>query len=223
MILSHHVTVHLSRIAAAVAALTLALTPLPGHAAAAPHRAAAAVTQGTTTVHVRPVDAAGHLRPGYHVTHRHGRTHCLLGAIAVGTAYRCFSGNNHIYDPCWVQAGGTDHVLCLRDPWRHGVVRLHVTRGFDGSYGTAPVSSWALRLAAGPRCVRVQGAAGVVGGRGISATCLDGTTVLLGEADTSGDVWRIRAARDPSGGYDYAAIGFRSIGRSYVGRPSLRP
>ena len=214
-------TVHLSRIAATVAAVALALAPVPGLAAAAPQAATAA--GGTATVRVRPVDAAGHLRPGYHVTHRHGRTHCLLGAIAVGTAYRCFAGNNHIYDPCWVQAGGTHHVVCLRDPWRHGVVRLHVTRGFDGSYGPAPVQPWALRLADGPRCVRVQGAAGVVDGRGISATCLDGKTVLLGEPDTSGDVWRIRAAEDASGGYDYTATGFQPVRTAYVGRPSLRP
>jgi hypothetical protein len=219
------VSVPARRIAATLVTAVLTLTAGPGLSpvpAAASPAAAAAGTESTARVQVRPVDAAGQLRAGYHVTHRHGRAHCLLGAIAVGTAYRCFAGNDHIYDPCWLQADAA-HVVCLAAPWRHGVVRLHVTRGFDGRYGSAPVRPWALRLTDGTGCVRVQGAAGVVGGRGISYTCRDGETVLLGEADTSDDVWRIRTAADPTGGYDYAATGFRPVDTAYVGRRSLRP
>jgi hypothetical protein len=212
------VIVHARRIATTLAAVVLGLTAVP---AAVPAGAAATFT---TQVGIRPVDADGHLRPGYHVTRHHGRASCLLGGIAVGTAYRCFAGNDHIYDPCWLQAGGTDHVLCLVTPWRQGVVRLHVTRGFDGSPRAAlPRHPWGMQLADGTRCVGSQGAAGAVGGRGISYLCLDGETVLLGDPDISDPLWRIRAARDEAGGFHYEAIGFQAVDRTYVGKRSLRP
>ena len=222
----HHGYVPARIIAATLTTLAVALGAAAGLVpanAVTTASASGAVPDAARThrVHVRPVDATGRLRPGYHVTDRHGRANCLLGGIAVGTAYRCFAGNV-IYDPCWLQADRT-HVVCLVTPWRHGVVRLHVTRGVDGSHGPAPVRSWALRLADGTRCVRVQGATGVVDGRAISYICTDDTTVLLGEADTSGDGWRIRTAVDPSGGYDYTAAGFQPVDTSYVGRRSLRP
>jgi hypothetical protein len=223
----HHVAVPARKIAATLTAAVISLTAGPG---LSPVPAAASPADGTVTtartdqVHVRPVDAAGHLRTGYHVTHHHGRAHCLLGGIAVRTAYRCFAGNDRIYDPCWLQAGGTHHVLCLRDPWRHDVVRLHVTRGFVGGYGEVlPKHPWGIRLADGTRCIGSQGAAGAVDGLGISYLCLDGRTVLLENPDTSDPLWRIRVARDPAGGYDYQLVGFEAIDTTYVGRRSLRP
>ena len=220
----------LSRITAPLLAVAVGLGVVSGQAAtaatganAAPAAAAAAAAQHTIRVEVRPVDGTGHLRAGYHVTRSHGHAQCLLGGIAVGTAYRCFAGN-FIYDPCWLQAGGTHHVVCLRDPWRHGVVRLHVTRGFTGSaYPGASRHPWGIKLADGTRCVGSQGAAGLVDGRVISYFCLDGKTVLLANPDTSDALWRIRVARDSSGGYDYRTLGFQAVDRTYVGRRSLRP
>lgn len=220
---------HPRRIAAVlVPTLVAALTAAGGVTSSAPAAAAQAsarAVQQTTHVHVRPVDRTGHLKTGYHVTANHGRTRCMLGGIAVGTAYRCFAGNNYIFDPCWLQAGGTHHVVCLRDPWRHGVVRLHVTRGFLGDhYG--PVLKkhpWGIQLVDGTRCIGSQGAAGTVGSLGISYICLDRKTVLLEDPDTSDPLWRIRVARDPSGGYDYHLVGYQAIHRTYAGRRSLKP
>lgn len=214
---------HLRRLAAAALATTLGVAIVPGPAVAGATTAPAA-GRHTTSVHVRPVDGTGHLRSGYRVTGHHGRASCLLGGIAVGSAYRCFTGDHFIFDPCWVQAGGTHHVLCLVTPWRHSVVRLHVTRGFTGSARPElPRHPWGIQLADGTRCVGSQGASGTVHGRGVSYRCLDDATLLLEDPDTSGARWRIRVARYETGGAGPVSVGFEPIDSTYVGRPSLRP
>jgi hypothetical protein len=209
-------------------ALLTAAVLLPGAAAgAATHHSASrhpasGAAAATSTVHVRPLDASGRLKPGYHVAHRFGRTSCFLGGIADGAAYRCFAGNNAILDPCWRESATSLYLDCLVTPWRHAVVRLHATKGIDDSGGALHnARPWAVRLHDGTRCVGSQGAAGAVGGLGISFFCLHTTTVLVGDIDRSGSVWRIRVARTSDGGRHYRLGSPHRISRAYVGEPSL--
>ncbi|MDQ1698102.1 MAG: hypothetical protein QOJ03_3455, partial [Frankiaceae bacterium] len=175
----------------------------------------------TERVLVRPLTPSGHLRAGYHVVHKYVGTHCLSASIATGNAYRCFAGNNEIFDPCWVQNTRSPYVVCMRNPWTHRVVQLHVTKGFDDSFGGgAHTSPWAVTLTGGMRCVGVQGAAGDVDGYGISFGCNDGKTVLLEQPNTGSALWTIRAARDV-GNYHYKRVAGKTIAKAYFGRPSL--
>ena len=70
-------------------------------------------------VYLRPVDANGHLQPGYQITKRHGHANCLASSEATGNAYRCFAGHI-VYDPCWVE-GTKTFVICLAAPWSYRV------------------------------------------------------------------------------------------------------
>jgi len=162
---------------------------------AASPRSAQASSTATSVVHVSPLDADGHLRAGFNVIHQYGRTQCILGSFAVGDAYRCFAGNDEIFDPCWVQNVIGPYVICAETPWTHKVIRLHVSKGFDESYRAKPSSyPWAMTLANGLRCVGLQGATGDVDGYGISYGCSDHQTVLLEEPKKTTEPWTIRTA-----------------------------
>jgi hypothetical protein len=195
---------------------------LAGPASAAPRSGAAHAVTKTRVVRVRPVDATGHLRAGYTITHRHGGASCQLGSEATGTAYRCFAGNE-ILDPCWVQAGkNRSHVICLLLPWSHQVSRLHVTKGYDNQGPASPAHRpWGLRLTNGTRCAGVQGASGTVHGRPITFFCLHSRLMLLGEANRSRPLWRIHTARSTHHGLDKPS-GRRAIATAYFGLPSLK-
>jgi len=209
------------RLPLVLAALALALA-MPGSTAGAAGRVASQATAVTTVVHVRPLDASGHLLPGYHVAHRFGRTSCFLGGIADTAAYRCFAGNNDIFDPCWRESPTSSYVDCLVTPWRHDVARLHASKGIDDSLGAAHNRQlWALQLRNGLRCVGSQGASGAVEGQGISFFCRHSSTVLVGTVDRSKASWSIRVARTSDGGLHYRLGKPHGITRAYVGKPSL--
>jgi hypothetical protein len=194
---------------------------LVGAASARPQPVRAHAAAATQVVRLRPVDAHGHLRAGYTITHRHGRAHCVLGSEAIGAAYRCFAGDA-IFDPCWVQAGADhSHVICLGLPWTHDVFRVHVTRGYDNSVpATRAHYPWGLRLTRGTRCARVQGATGRVHGRPVTYFCPHSKLMLLGEPNRSKPQWTIRTARPTHDGLDQPS-GRKAISKAFFGRPSL--
>src|SRR3954466_12445669 len=86
----------------------------------------------------------GALRPGLVATPGFGGD-CFTGSFAVHNAYRCIDGN-FLRDPCFADATRDDAVLCVRDPFSRGVVRLRVSGRLDRS-GSAPATLvWAVRL-----------------------------------------------------------------------------
>ncbi|HWC33371.1 MAG TPA: hypothetical protein VG650_00965 [Mycobacteriales bacterium] len=185
----------------------------------------AVATPATTTVtHVRPVDASGHLLPGYKVTRRFGNANCLFGSEATGTAYRCFAGN-FVIDPCWV-TDDPAYVDCLSEGWSHSVARLHVTKGYDnsgytraGSRGKYP---WDVEVVGGIRCGWLQGASGVVGKYRVDYGCgKTPKTVLIGGVDRSKPVWTIRKAHD-TGNYHYKQDGRAKLAEAWYGKPSRK-
>jgi hypothetical protein len=87
------------------------------------------------------------LRPGLVATPAFGGD-CFTGSFAVHNAYRCADGN-FLRDPCFADATRDDAVLCVRDPFSRGVVRLRVSGHVDRS-GSAPRTLvWPCVLRAG--------------------------------------------------------------------------
>ena len=95
------------------------------------------------------------LRPGLVATPAFGGD-CFTGSFAVHNAYRCLDGH-FLRDPCFADPARDDAVLCVRDPFSRGVVRLRVSGNLDGSGSAPPSLVWAVRLANGQRCTFFAG------------------------------------------------------------------
>lgn len=188
---------------ARLAATALLVAALPATAGAAAH---------TRVVRVSPLTRSGQVRPGLRVVTTKPGT-CQPFSEVVAGAYRCFSDSNLVLDPCWRKSAHT--VICLPNPWARTVTRMRV-RGRLGAPGRAlSALPWALRLRGGERCVALQGATGVAGGRRISYGCFDGRQ-LAGRPDRRRAVWRIRRVRR-SGGH-FSLDGSAAITTAYFGR-----
>jgi hypothetical protein len=164
--------------------------------------APAAAAAETKVVTFSPLGADGGLRAGLTAIPAGGGS-CESGSLRAAGALRCAAGVV-IRDPCYPDAAHSTAVLpvvlCVRDPWSPGVVRLHLTGPADPAHGVAAgTRPWALRLVSGRRCVAVTAAAPTVRGRRMTYTCRDGDTVLFGPLDRSGPTWRIRQAHGVSG------------------------
>jgi hypothetical protein len=209
----------LSVLTATVSATLLGATP----AAATSTAAAAHPTHRTTSTvvaQVRPVTAAGNLRPGYTVTSRHSRANCNFGSEATGDAYRCFT-HNLVIDPCWV-TNQKHFVDCLPNAWSHKVARLHVTKGYDNTgFDSEPASyPWGVQRLNGVRCIWLQGASGTVHGKRISYGCTK-KTYLIGNVDKKPALWRIKLVRSTSGGH-FKVVGWVKLEKAWFGRPTRK-
>src|SRR3954452_10529359 len=141
--------------------LTVAAAPATTGQALPAKRAALAPT---SVVHLRPVTAKGHLKPGYAVAGHFSFASCSAGSEATGNAYRCFAGkSNHalirVLDPCWVE-GNNNYVVCLRNPWSYSVTELTVTKRYQNAGRTTKHSKlpWGVQLPNGVQCGYLQGA-----------------------------------------------------------------
>jgi hypothetical protein len=121
----------------------------------------------------------------------------------VTDVYRCGSGDA-VYDPCWRdnRAHGLA-VVCFLAPWDTRVYRLILGRDpgpAPRATGTAALraSPWGIEVAAGVRCLELQGAHATVDGKGSGAVidygCANGISLVRG-VDRSRAVWRARAVR----------------------------
>jgi hypothetical protein len=142
--------------------------------------------------YVSPVNAGGHLKPGYKVvTNATGGT-CSPGSDTGVTAYRCFSGS-FVYDPCWATTGDPSgrSVICLPDPLSKKVWRIsHLDSVPSPLTPFHPKDHpWGLTLAGGNRCSSTQGARDTFQGRTMSYRC-NNNVMLLDPLDTSKPLWR---------------------------------
>jgi hypothetical protein len=150
----------------------------------------------TAVVQLSPVATDGTLEAGYTVAHHYSGARCQRGSAMTGTAYRCFTPQSSgVYDPCWVTQSSS-YVVCLGRPWKHGVVQLHVTGGYDDSdpfhhHGTP----WGVRLTDGNHCLFEPGSVNSIGGRSLRYYC-NHHVVLAGSFDRSHQQWRIRSYRN---------------------------
>ena len=193
---------------------------------AVPGPGARAQAEGEPTVvkKVTPVDADGALKPAYVVKHRYPGARCQSGSNMTGTAYRCFTSQapDGVYDPCWVTDTG-EHVICPGMPWKHKVVQLRVSDGFDNDDGFHKQKwPWGLRLTNDRHCLLSPAAVQFAGGRPIHYYC-NKHVALAGHLDRSGARWRIHAYRNttPHG----IQPTYRSLGRlrvvvAWFGEPS---
>jgi hypothetical protein len=188
-----------------------------GSAIVTPAPAAAAPAQ-TRVVMTAPVDAHGHLLPGYKVVKRLPGAKCRPHSTITGDAYKCVS--HFTYDPCWL-SGNDAFVDCLASPYSRKVTRLHVTRGYHnkGGLGEPKKMPWGLLLANGVKATVIPGDFGEVRGQKINYSYHNFKTVLYGAPDKSQPLWRIRKARD-DGRFHFKPAGWVTINKAWVGAPT---
>lgn len=158
----------------------------------------------TRVVSVRPVNAAHKLAAGYRVRHTFVTSRggppggCWPGSTVASAAYRCFTTNNLVVDPCWVDgAARSRSVLCLGAPWSTNVVRLRLSGQLDPlPPPRQAVEPWGLRLSNGWGCLAGQGTHDQFNGRVVFYNCdgwRSGRVVLLG-INRSQPLWRAQTA-----------------------------
>src|SRR3954451_11893563 len=173
---------------------------------------AAPASGATQVVRWSPFIDSG-LRPGLVAAPAFGGD-CFTGSFAVHGAYRCIEGD-FIRDPCFVDPTRVDAVLCVRDPFSRGVIRLRVSGHLDRS-GSAPGSLvWAVRLASGQRCTFFAGGATSADGAGRRANygCSGRLTILWGNPIRRSRTWRIRLSHSFTPGHERLA----AIRTAYIG------
>ncbi len=116
---------------------------------------------GTVTVSYDPFTASGAVDPSLAVTATHAGS-CVGTGVAGTGSYRCFVRNGGVLDPCFAPAGATSGTLvCPSASDLSSVVELTV--------GSLPASSstnravWAMQLANGQMCTKVDAAWGGLG------------------------------------------------------------
>ena len=156
--------------------------------------APASASAKTRVVRWSPFASDGSLRKGLVAMPRY-RGDCWTGSFAVHRAYRCLTGH-FIYDPCFADPRRDDAVVCVRDPFSRGVVRLRVSGNLQNSYSARIGTTWALRLFSGHRCsLAAGGATNVdVAGRRLNYFCRGSNLVLWGNPIRRGPTWRIRSS-----------------------------
>jgi hypothetical protein len=123
---------------------------------------------------------SGALAPGFRITAR-ARGYCWTTSIASprSNAYRCFRGQNAIYDPCFSTPGNVNvgWVACATgSPLARTVVRIQLTRALPkpSSGGHGASLPFAVRLALGRTCGISTGANSIVKGRAELYYCAGG-------------------------------------------------
>ncbi len=163
-----------------------------------PTPARPAALAATRQVHVSPVGPDGSPASGYRTTKTASHAGCEPGSEAIGRAYRCFAGN-FVYDPCWAERAGAPRVLCLPFPWSVTDIRLDVGAPLSAiPAATGPSEPWGLELADGQRCVLLQGAHSLFGGRVIDYYCNSRLSLLRGLMQTAA-VWRAASVTEVAG------------------------
>ena len=185
---------------------------------------ATARTPATSVIQVSPVDAAGSLKPSYPVVHRYSGARCQRGSDMTGTAYRCFTPQapDGVYDPCWLTQSDA-HVVCMGKPWKHRVVQLGVTGGYDDTDAFDPQTApWGVRLVSGRHCLFVPDSTHSIRGRPVRYHCTRHVD-LAGRFDRSRQQWRVRAYRDTTphaADATYKWLGFARVATAWFGKPS---
>jgi hypothetical protein len=157
-----------------------------------------AALTATRQVHVSPVSADGSPVRGFRTTQTESDASCEAGSEAIGRAYRCIAGNS-LFDPCWAARAAAPTVLCLPFPWSVTDVRLEVGAPLS-AIPAEPGSNepWGLELATGQRCVLLQGAHSLFGGRVIDYYCNAGLSLLRG-LSRAAPVWRAASVTGAAG------------------------
>jgi hypothetical protein len=179
-----------------------------------------------TQVHrVSPLTPNGHRRPGYRVT-QHRRATCTSPSFLNGRLYHCENDRAREFDPCWKASARS--VLCLRGPWSHKLIRLHLgpSAQFPRTFNVDP-RSWAVQLGAGLgwRCRHPHGAnPGIgTGATHISYVCDEPTPwdasrprgwVLINELNRTPRIWTIRSGKfsaDPPENFKFERRGRKPV------------
>jgi hypothetical protein len=124
-------------------------------------------------------------------------------------AFRCFTEDGGILDPCFMDpygSSGPDPLLaCPQDPWASTVVQVSPTGELVQDDVERPALSeagpWALELGNGQRCVFIGGATTTIAGMRLNYACGNGDSFVVGDPDSSRPVWRVFYAPKGSGNF----------------------
>jgi lysophospholipase L1-like esterase len=160
------------------------------------------LAQPTMTVDLAPVDAQGQPKPGEKIVDGGTASSCEPGSDSAGQAYRCFTANSGIDDPCWLDNADPNQatVLCQQAPWESTVKRLTVTGGGLAAFVNSSSSidrsfPWGVQLVDGEQCLAMQGAHNNDNGQVVDYGCGNSYNhVLLRGINQSNPEWTFSSA-----------------------------
>jgi len=186
-------------------AMASSLSPVAGAKPAAGSVATPLWVPHTAPVYVRPVNAHHQLAAGYHVQHVFAGT-CYPGSDIATAAYRCFTTQHFVLDPCWAEGSGAKSALCLLEPWSTSVTRIKLSAHLQPlpPPGRA-FEPWGLQLWVihNGTCLAFQGMHDQFNGRAVDYYCgpLSTGLVVLRGFDHSTQLWVAQTATRTHGVY----------------------
>jgi hypothetical protein len=124
---------------------------------------------------------------------------CWIHSLTSGRAdaWRCFSSQSEIFDPCMAAPSGTA-VACPEAPFSNRVVVLQLMKRLDavheqqlsGKLADLRLKGepWGLQLTGGAICQFVSGATGMIAGMRLNYACRNGW--VIGLPDRSSATWK---------------------------------
>ena len=128
-------------------------------------------------------------------------------------AYRCFTVESKIYDPCFDTG---EHLICGADPitGNEGFV-LDPTEPLPKEPPADGVHPWIIELAGGMLCRGSAGATGNIDGRRLDWSCADGTWIVRGLEQA--DIWTGQRVMMDEGGINVVTdYGFVPLGTVWL-------
>jgi hypothetical protein len=186
-------------------AMASSLSPLRGAKPAAGAVSTPTWVPHTTLTYVRPVNASHQLAAGYHVQHVFAGT-CYPGSDIAAAAYRCFTTQHFVFDPCWAEGALAKSVLCLLEPWSTSVTRIKLSAHLQPlpPPGRA-FEPWGLQLWVihNGTCLAFQGTHDQFNGRAVDYYCgpLSAGLVVLRGINHSRPLWEAQTATRTHGVY----------------------
>jgi len=179
--------------------------------------AASAAAPATKVVEFEAYDGYGRLAYGLTVTER-AKGHCSGSLTTVRPdAWRCFTNESMIYDPCFTVSPAAKQVACPLSYFQHTVAVVTLTEpsvwptGQDAREVKAlrppDFEPWALALSGGATCWFASGATFAVGQLRANYVCSHDVWVVGYPREVKSGYWEARVVRED----DQATVLIRAV------------
>jgi putative cell wall-binding protein len=172
----------------------------------------------TNRTSVAPIDGHGKLLPAFAVTSTLTGGDCSRPSSLVGYAYRCFTDENLIIDPCW--SGDSGPAYCLAGPFGRSVYRIELAAAPGSGHPYRPARVWGIEMASGLRCTLFgSGAHPWFHGRVVDYACSDNSTSVLRNLGHRGGQVTADLVKSTNGGLGYKSAGTAPVVKEVFGKP----